>query len=111
MRMQRGIPPNFGVKEFATEEETVSFLRNLGFKLLCKRATYDLWETTKAPKKRAISLERERGDYVAKQLPFNYDANASTSILPESKLRTSQRGSKLLRKYESKPNRSSPYYN
>lgn len=85
MAIQRGISPNFGVKEFATEEETAAFLKNLGFELLYKRSDYDVWQTRKEPRKCAVSLERERGGYLAKQLPFHYSYNgkcASLSMTP-----------------------------
>ena len=62
------IAPDFGVKYFDTAEQAEEFLQKLGFKMINQRSDYDVWETVKEPKKRAISHEEKDGRFVAKQL-------------------------------------------
>jgi hypothetical protein len=61
------IPPNFGFKQFGTDVEAVHFLRQYGFELVTRGADHKVWETTRTPKRRAISFERE-GVHIAMQL-------------------------------------------
>jgi hypothetical protein len=62
------IPPNFGIKKFFSESELTNFLESFGFTLIIRRSTRDVWETTRHPKRRAISYQSKSGLYVAAQL-------------------------------------------
>jgi hypothetical protein len=62
------IPPNFGAKQFDTAAEAREFLTRFGFEMIRIRSDYDLWETKKTPKRRAIFYRSKAGRYVAAQL-------------------------------------------
>jgi len=62
------IPPNFGIKKFPTEAEAEGFLRTFGFEMIKRRSDRKVWETTREPKRRAISYASKRGMYIIAQL-------------------------------------------
>lgn len=62
------IPPNFGIREFDTVVQAGEFLQEFGFEVVSRRSDYEVWETTKEPKIRALKFEVETGRCVVKQL-------------------------------------------
>jgi hypothetical protein len=78
------IPPNFGVKEFRTGAEAGAFLKKFGFGMIRSRANYEVWETTKQPKRRALSFQDRVGIHIAVQLvPRSYLALGCIQALAE----------------------------
>ncbi|MCA9422997.1 MAG: hypothetical protein KC592_18400 [Nitrospira sp.] len=61
------IPPNFGVQKFATQEEAIEYLKNLGFRKTLERSDYDVYETEQEPKKRATIYQEKDGKYFVGQ--------------------------------------------
>lgn len=61
------ISPNFGVKNFTTENEAIEYLQKLGFKLILRRSDYDIYETVEKPKKRANLYQDRNGLYFVGQ--------------------------------------------
>lgn len=59
--------PNFGVKNFKTEEEATAYVQKYGFKLLFRRSDYDIYETGEDPKKRVTIYQDKNGQYVVGQ--------------------------------------------
>ena len=62
------IRPNFGVKDFETEDEAKKYLQKLGFKVINRRSDYSVFETEEEPKKRATMHRKKNGRYFVGQL-------------------------------------------
>ena len=61
------IPPNFGIKKFSPEVEAEAFLKRFGFEMIRRRSDRTVWETTREPKRRAISYASKTGLFIIAQ--------------------------------------------
>jgi len=63
------IPPNFGRREFDSQEEALKFIQNYEFDLVERRSDFDIYETKKSPRVRANLYQEKNGQWVvAKQM-------------------------------------------
>lgn len=61
------IPPDFGYREFGTEEEALEFVNKFEFVLIERRSDFDIYETKDTPKVRANLYQDKNGQWVVAQ--------------------------------------------